>query len=275
MTIGKFRNVALAAIAATVVSGCATENNRREALSSWEGKKVLVLGDSITDASLHKRWKNYWAYLPEMMGIEPVVYGKNGHQWTGILGQAKKAKAELGDSIDAIMIFAGTNDFNGDVPMGEWYEVKECKTNRDGRMVSLPRRHFNRDMKTFKGRVNAVLEYVKTEFPDAQVVLLTPIHRAFFTCGKNNVQPEETYPNEKGLYIENYVDAICEGGRIWSTPVINLYAECGLCPLIENQGPLFANPKTDRLHPSSEGHRRIALLLATKLATFPATFKKN
>jgi lysophospholipase L1-like esterase len=142
-------------------------------------------------------------------------------------------------------------------------------------MITLPRRYLNKDMTTFKGRVNTVLEYLKTEFPNAQIVMFTLTHRAYFTCGKTNVQPDESFPNPHGLYVDDYCNAICEAGKIWSVPVIDLFGECGLCPRIENQGNLFANPQTDRLHPSSEGHRRIAMLLATKLRTLPATFKKD
>ena len=268
------RLIASAAVVLSVAYGCVVSGTGKGCASSWEGKKVLVLGDSISDPALGNRWKNYWAYLPEMLGIEPVVDGVNGHQWTGVLEQAKKAKAEVGDSVDAVFVFAGTNDFNGDVPLGEWYDVKDTGVNRKGKMTVLPRRTFSRNMKTFKGRVNTVLEYLKTEFPDAQIVLLTPIHRAYFTCGGNNIQPDESYPNGLGLYVESYVDTVREGGRIWSVPVVDLYAESSLCPLIANQGALFANPELDRLHPSSEGHRRIALLLDARLRALPATFRR-
>lgn len=268
-------SAALGAVVLSVTCGCTSPDGVCGCASSWNGKKVIVLGDSITDPRFTGRWKNYWAYLPDMLGIEPVVYGKSGHQWTGVLGQAKKAKKEHGDSADAILVFAGTNDFNGDVPLGEWYDIKDTEVNRKGKMKVLPRRYFNRDVKTFKGRVNTVLEYLKTEFPDAQIVLLTPIHRAFFTCGGDNIQPDESYPNNLGLYVESYVDAIREGGRIWSVPVIDLYAESGLCPLVANQGVLFAHPERDRLHPSSEGHRRIALLLDARLRSLPATFRRE
>ena len=52
----------LGLIVVSLMSGCATRCDRC-ICDSWNGKKVLVLGDSITDAALHKRWKNYWAYL--------------------------------------------------------------------------------------------------------------------------------------------------------------------------------------------------------------------
>lgn len=241
----------------------------------WSGKTVLFLGDSITDAALRHRWKNYWAYLPELLGICPAVYGCNGDEWSGVYGQACRAKSEMGDAPDAVFVFAGTNDFALDVPMGEWYDVATAEVNRWGKNVNLPRRMINENPATFRGRINRVLKYLKTEFPDSQVVLMTPTHREFFTCGGDNIQPGESYPNACGLYLCDYVNAIREGARIWSVPVIDLYAESGLCPMVAGHGAFFAKADKDRLHPSSEGHRRIALLIAAKLRGLPATFKKD
>ena len=77
----------------------------------WKGKKVAFLGDSMTQ----KRDSNitvYWEYLAEILGIKPFVYGISGHQWDGIYRQAVKLKADRRSDVDAILIFAGTNDFN-------------------------------------------------------------------------------------------------------------------------------------------------------------------
>lgn len=69
-----------------------------------EREKVAFLGDSITDKIHVGTTKNYWQYLAEMLGIEPLVYGINGNQWNGILKQAQKLKADVGDEVDAIII---------------------------------------------------------------------------------------------------------------------------------------------------------------------------
>ena len=94
--------------------------------NQWSGKRVAFLGDSITDERHVGTTKNYWQYLSEMLGIVPFVYGINGHQWSDVLGQAWKLYAERGDAVDAVVVFAGTNDFNAGVPLGEWYEVREA-----------------------------------------------------------------------------------------------------------------------------------------------------
>ena len=71
----------------------ATENNIT-VQNQWKGKKIAYLGDSITDKIHVGTSKNYWQYLEEKLGIEPWVYGINGHQWSDLLGQAQKLKEE-------------------------------------------------------------------------------------------------------------------------------------------------------------------------------------
>ena len=52
-------------------------------------KKVLFLGDSITDKRHIGCAKNYWGFLGDWYGFTPLVYGINGQQWSHVAGQAK------------------------------------------------------------------------------------------------------------------------------------------------------------------------------------------
>ncbi|MBV2247269.1 MAG: SGNH/GDSL hydrolase family protein, partial [Lentimicrobium sp.] len=61
--------------------------------SQWKGKRIAFLGDSMTDPRRVGTSCIYWEYLRELLGIVPVVYGQNGHQWNGIYNQAKKLNA--------------------------------------------------------------------------------------------------------------------------------------------------------------------------------------
>jgi hypothetical protein len=54
--------------------------------------------------------------------------------------------------------------------------------------------------------------------------MLTPLHRGFAEFGERNVQPDESYSNARGTFIGDVARAITEAGRIWSVPVIDLYA---------------------------------------------------
>ena len=103
--------------------------------------------------------------------------------------------------------------------------------------------------------------------------LLTPIHRSYAKFGEKNVQPDESFPNRIGLYIDSYVEAVKEAGNVWAVPVIDLNALCGLYPNTPAHAKYFANKDTDRLHPNADGHYRIAKTLARQLASLPANFE--
>jgi hypothetical protein len=155
-------------------------------------------------------------------------------------------------------VFAGTNDFNGNVPLGEWYSLSEEKVNRNGKETVLKKRTLSRDGKTLRGRINVAMEHLVGSFPTAKIVLLTPIHRGYATFGANNVQPDESNSNELGLFIDDYVEAVKEAGGVWAAKVVDINADSGLYPLSDSHVPFFSNGERDRLHPSAAGHERIA-----------------
>ena len=221
-------------------------------------KKVLFLGDSITDKRHIGCAKNYWGFLGDWYGFTPLVYGINGQQWSHIAGQAKAYRKEHAEDPDVVFVFAGTNDFNGNVPLGEWYAVSEEEANRNGREVTLKKRTHSLDGGTLRGRINVAMSCLRESFPKARIVLLTPIHRGFATFGAKNVQPDEAYANELGLFIDDYVAAIKEAGNVWSAKVVDLNADAGLYPSSRAHDAFFHNAETDRLHPSAAGHERIA-----------------
>ena len=128
------------AAAANTVAAAAVEPH------PWSGKKVVYLGDSITDPSQLTRHNHstYWKYMQELYGIEPHVYAVSGYQWDRIYPMAQKMQSELGDTPDAILILLGTNDFNSGVPLGEWYQTAEEDVNRRGVTIRQPTRPSSR-----------------------------------------------------------------------------------------------------------------------------------
>ena len=221
-------------------------------------KKVLFLGDSITDRHHVGCTKNYWGYLGDWYGFNPLVYGINGQQMSDIPAQADKYRSEYPEQPDVVFVFAGTNDFNGNVPLGEWYSLSEEKVNKDGREVVLKKREFIFDRGTFRGRINMTMKHLREVFPGARIVLLTPIHRGYAKFGEGNVQPDESYANTRGLFIDDYVAAVKEAGNVWAVKVVDINAASGLYPNARSQDAFIHRPDTDRLHPSSAGHERIA-----------------
>lgn len=263
--------------------------------SQWAGSRVAFLGDSITDAGQLSSQDIYWHQLVDILGIEPYVYGISGHQTKHIKGQAEKLAADHGQEVDAILIFIGTNDFNGSVPLGEWCTEESVRVNRGGVSTILKHKVPEMDGGTMRSEVNRFMSYLKETFPTKQIIMLTPIHRAYFNCSANNIQPDESYANPLGLYIDDYVQVIKEAANVWAVPVIDLNSISGLYPLEPAQTQYFReaakdNPHTaaeaaaaepgsaaglekhDLLHPNTAGQLRMAYAIAYQLLGYPARF---
>ena len=131
----------------------------------------------------------------------------------------------------------------------------------------------NTDPDTLRGRINRGLAVVKDLFIKQQIILCTPIHRGYANFSETNIQPEESYPNALGMYVDEYVDIIKEAGAIWSVPVIDLFGVSGLLPMRDGYAQYFSKQDTDRLHPNIAGHARIAETLYHQLSALPPHFK--
>ena len=240
--------------------------------SQWDGKKVAYLGDSMTDTRRVGTTCVYWEYLSELMGIKPFVFGKSGNQWNDIYNQAVKMHEELGNNVDAIFIFCGTNDYSHGTPLGQFYSYTTKETNHNGKMVPLKYRIPVMDDTTFCGRINKAMSYLKNHYPQQEIIIMTPIHRGYAKFNDKNVQPEESFSNELGLYIDDYVNVERQAASNWAVPLIDLYSLSGMYPLAESQLQYFHSREMDRLHPNAKGDYRLAKTIQYQLLTLPATF---
>ncbi|GHT63084.1 hypothetical protein AGMMS50239_18300 [Bacteroidia bacterium] len=240
--------------------------------SQWSGKRVAYLGDSMTDPNSNATTKFYWQYLNELLNIEYFVYARSGYQWHDIYKMAEKLYVEKENSIDAIFIWAGTNDYNDNLPLGQFFAETVRETNHNGVTVTRKYRTPILADSTFCGRINKVLSYLKTNFPTKQIVILTPIHRGYAYFGTKNVQPDEYFANGQGLFLDAYIDALKHAGSVWAVPVIDLYALSGLYPNLDSQTRYIGNSDNDRLHPNANGHYRIAKTIQYQLLALPCEF---
>ena len=242
----------------------------------WQGKRVAYLGDSITDPNIKASKKKFWGFLQDWLQITPYVYGVSGRQWNDIPRQADKCHEEHGDSIDALVIFVGTNDFNDGVPLGQWYNEQEVEVmagiHELKHLVKRKQRKPQMNSDTYRGRINIALDHVKRLYPTKQIVVLTPIHRAGFYASDNNWQPTEEYQNRCGEYVSAYIAASREAADVWAVPVIDWAATSGLFPLMDEHVQYFNNGDNDRLHPNDPGHERLARTLMYQLLALPCAF---
>ena len=241
-------------------------------MSQWKGKRVGILGDSMSAPTTSPERKRFYSYLSETLGIIPIVYACPGFQWKDMQGFAKSMWKDHGDDVDAIMIWAGTNDYNASRPIGEFFTENIEDVNVNGKIVQ--RKHRTRVMadSTFCGSINLVMSFLKENYPDQQIIILTPLHRGFAQFSHDNIQPDEMYANGEGLYIYDYVDALKRAGEVWSVPVIDLFSISGFYPLYESYNGYIQNNITDRLHPDKNGHRRLAETLRYQLLSLPSSF---
>lgn len=241
--------------------------------SQWDGKRVGVLGDSMSDPNIQATSLRFYNYLETLMGIEPKAYAVSGYRWIDLLPLAERMYAEQGDSLDAIFIWCGTNDYNASKPIGEFFEEEYREVNADGVMENRKYRKAVMSDSTFCGSINMLLSYLKKNFPRQQIVIFTPIHRGYARFSDHNIQPDESHANGAGEYIDAYVDALRRAGELWSVPVIDFFGDSGVYPSEESNDMYIAKKDTDRLHPNDNGHYRLARTAQYQLLRLPAGFK--
>ena len=205
-----------------------------------KGLTINFLGDSITEGhGTTDPEKAFHQIIKEKYGLEFAYnYGIGGtriaRQLVPTRGRTKhdlyfELRAETMDrNADAVVVFGGTNDYgHGDAPLGETE---------------------SEDIYTFCGAVNSLIGKLEREFPKAEIIFMTPLHRL------NETQP--TQPD--GKILEDYVNAIREICKKRNIPVIDLFE-------INPLDPRDAELVPDGLHPSDEGHKIMAEVIAKEL----------
>lgn len=243
----------------------------------WKGKRVALFGDSISDLGLGRATglKQYWSYLQDWLELEVYNYAVSGREWDDVPRQLDRLREEHGQEVDAILILIGTNDYNMGIPTGEWFtETEEWVLAGTDMREPATRQLRKRRVplmtdSTMKGRINIAMQRIKEAYPRCPVVLLTPLHRGWFILDEGNVQPEETYRNRAGEYLDAYVEAIKEAAGIWSVNVIDLHAVSNMNPLYGQA--FYYGGENDRLHPGPEGSLRLAAVLYYQLLPIAVT----
>lgn len=204
-----------------------------------KGKKILFLGDSITEGSGVSDINDvYWKQLEKNTGAVCKGYGIGGTRIAiqhipddrEEVGNFCTRADKMDDEADIIVVFGGTNDYgHGDAPFGKLDDETA---------------------ETFCGAVNVLIKKLMNKYPEAAIVFMTPTHRL-----------EETGRifNERNIRIdfdlEDYVDAIIEICKNYSVPVLDLFRVSGIQPNIETMKEHFM---PDGLHPNKFGNAKIA-----------------
>lgn len=205
-----------------------------------KGKKIAFLGDSITEGVGTSSLENvYWRVVEKLTGATCIGYGISG---TRIAPQHKKAPDglfeeyfasrvdEMEKDVDTVVVFGGTNDYgHGDAPFGKLTDREES---------------------TFCGAFHVLLKKLLNKYPDAEIIVMTPLHR---------LNESDTTYNGWGARrehtLQDYVDAICSISAYYGLPVLDLYRTSGIQPEIP---VIQEHYMPDGLHPNDAGNQKIA-----------------
>lgn len=207
-----------------------------------KGKKILFLGDSITEGwGTSSNEKIFWSLLSSRDGAEVTGYGIGGTRIARQKLPSEEAKYDqhfvsrvegMESKADVVVVFGGTNDYgHGDAPIG----TPSDRT--DG---------------TFYGALHCLYQALLKKYPAAQIVVMTPLHRQ----GENNLYNEFGFRNVASL--GTYVKIIKEVAAFYALPVLDLYSLSGIQPDVPLLKERYA---PDGLHPNDAGHERIYRLL--------------
>lgn len=203
-----------------------------------KNKKVFFLGDSITQGVGVSAVEN--RFTDVFTRNTGAIVSNFGLSATRIARQTKPSAWEQSDKdfimrsddmpagADIVVVFGGTNDFgHGDAPVGCFEDRTEY---------------------TFYGALHILYTKLINKYPDATLVVMTPLHRL----------SENVSINEIGLPVKPlsvYVNAIKEVAAYYSLPVLDLWSVSGMQPSVKIMQELYM---PDGLHPSDSGAARIA-----------------
>ena len=211
-----------------------------------QGKKMAVLGDSITEGVGVLDMENmFYNRMKRECGLrELYIDGMGGTRlarqqscpngdWN-FISRVDKMDADS----DIVVIFGATNDFgHGDAPLG------------------TPKDHTP---DTFWGACSVLCEKLMTRFPKALIVFMGPLHRLNedSPCGDQKPEPVAT------LY--EYADILQNVTKRYSIPYLDMLQVGGMTPKVEANRIVYM---PDGLHPNDAGHALIASRLTGFLKT--------
>ena len=204
----------------------------------FRGKKAVFEGDSITDptfASYYngKTWANY--VINKLKIGDYLIPAKGGasistfNASNSVVTRVQETNYPTG--VKLFCVFAGTNDWGENVSLG----TKDST-----------------DTSTVLGALNVIIQTIQTKCPDADIVIMSPIHRYGDTA----------IHNEYNLYdLANAYKEVCEK---YGVTFVNGLTNFG----IRNYGSIEENYLLkDGLHPTEAGQKRIGTRLSGIIST--------
>lgn len=215
-----------------------------------KGKIIDFLGDSITEGVgvLDRENNRYDNVLKKECGLKAVYnYGIGGTRLAHQTTPSEKPRFDLcfcgraydlNRDADIIVVYGGVNDFiHGDAPIGQMGDTTPA---------------------TFSGAVRFLMNLLKTEYPDKQIVFMSPA-RLFYDGMDGSKPSARPVKRADALPLLGYTKIIKDTAALFDIPVLDLYEELGIDPTDLAQKEKYTS---DGLHFNDAGHSVIAARLA-------------
>lgn len=213
-------------------------NNRID----FSDKKIVCLGDSITAAANLEKLEDYQqysypAYLKKLLGagsVENLGIGGSsiGRYWENAFVDRYK---DIPQDADIILVMGGTND-------GFCVSQEDFGTMKD------------REERTFIGDLDELMRGLKENYPDAQIVFITPLPNVLHDM----LRKERDYLLPQTMIA----NAMKELGDEYEIPVIDLYNSN---VLDSHDAAVIYNYMPDGVHCNPEGYQVLAEKIAAEL----------
>ncbi len=221
---------------------------------SFEGKKITILGDSITaGAGASDKTKSYCSVLSSLLGVTVENLGINGTTLCeGVIGSDFSSATSRYEDVKK---YDGETDyFIVQLGVNDW--IRSNSSNL--KMGSIG----SYDLNTICGALNVYAKTLKQKFSgtDTQIVFMTPtITRVLVGSYDSNTK------NKLGYSLRDICNAIIETASLYEIKVLDMNIDSGIYWSSSKDNNVEKYLNSDGLHPNDEGHALIAKTIADYL----------
>ncbi len=225
--------------------------------SYFNGKKLIAIGDSITYGTHNAGGLTPWlARVATMFNMTFVNYGIGGSELAknkadGSYNPMCIRYAEMDADADLIIVAGGTNDW-GHIAGNTVAEDTEYQMGEFG----------DTEITTFYGALDTMCKGLLEKYVGKTIFFMTPIKR--YSALSTPYYTE----NNRGHTLEDYANAIKKVCGFYGIPVLDMFNECSLNPIIDAISTAYIE---DGTHPNSKGH----MIMARQIAGFISSLKND
>lgn len=217
--------------------------------SNLYGKKIGLIGDSIAAGGNASSGHGFIKICSDLLFTSVSNASVAGWKFCdndnkGVYRQI----ANLADDISMLVIFAGTNDFGKNSPIGDVYAI-----NASGRKEPTTSDYTT----TMCGGINKAIETAYSKYGYIPIIICSIIQRGVSVYESVGGSWDK---NALDKYLSDYNEAIKAVAEFWGIPLFDASA-INMMPMVNGANSAYF---ADGLHPNDAGHK----IIGTGLAKF-------